>query len=206
MPRYSRNLTGESFGRWTVVSYAGKENQLCHWLCKCECGTQKKLRTSALTSGKSNSCGCLRKEMNNFWKKTHGMSNTPEFQIWTSMRRRCRAKHRPDWRVYGLFQVCKRWEKFENFIEDMGKRPSPKHSIERIENSHGYSPDNCKWATQTEQGRNRRTNHILTFDGRSQCIIEWAEEFNMRPGTLLERLRRGWTVKKAITTPVPSSC
>jgi hypothetical protein len=91
---------------------------------------------------------------------------------------------------------------FTNYYSDMGPRPSPKHSIDRIDNNGNYCPENCRWATQTEQNRNQRNNRLLTFNGKTQCVTAWAEETGINRDTIDKRLKLGWTVEDVFTTPV----
>ena len=136
--------------------------------------------------------------------KKHGMKDTPEWRVWASLRGRCNSQTHKAYHNYGDrgITVCERWESFENFLEDMGERPSSKHSIDRIDNDGPYSPENCRWATRNEQNRNKRTNRLLTHGGKTLCLAAWAEELSINYMTLLGRLKFGWSVEQAITTPV----
>ncbi len=96
-------------------------------------------------------------------------------------------------------EVCKRWQTFENFLADMGPRPSADHSIDRIENDGNYEPGNCRWATDAEQNQNTRSNRLLTYAGRTQPLSVWAREFGIRRETVRERLKAGWDVERALT-------
>lgn len=127
----------------------------------------------------------------------------PEYQAWSNMLERCRNKNLPNYRRYGGrgIKVCERWLSFQNFLEDMGRRPSPKHSIERINNDLGYFKENCKWATRVEQCRNMRSNTIMEFNGESRCVAEWAEVYGLSREIVWSRLLRGWTLERALTTP-----
>ena len=98
--------------------------------------------------------------------------------------------------------VCKRWMKFENFLKDMGKRPTQKHTIDRIDNDQGYCKSNCRWATKQEQARNTKRNHLLSYGDKTQCLIEWAEELDINYQTLAYRIYSGWSTEKALTTPL----
>jgi len=120
------------------------------------------------------------------------------------MMSRCRNSADPSYDIYGGrgISVCDRWNSFDNFLEDMGPRPSCDHSIERINVDGNYEKSNCRWGTWKEQGRNRRNNRRLTYKGRTLCVMEWAEELGIRWGTLFARLDRGWSAEKALTTPV----
>lgn len=101
-------------------------------------------------------------------------------------------------------KVCERWLKFENFLEDMGERPK-NTTIERKENNKGYYKENCRWATVKEQCNNRRSNHFLTFNEKTQTMAQWADEIEISSNTICMRLRSGWSVEKALTTPVKTT-
>ena len=123
---------------------------------------------------------------------------SPEWKIWAGMIKRCR--NRPDYKARG---VCARWRKsFAAFLADMGPRPSPRHTLERKRNAEGYSPRNCKWATPSEQQRNKRDNHIIRVDGRAQCVTAWADDYGLDPRLVFQRLDYGWSPVQALTTPV----
>ncbi len=124
--------------------------------------------------------------------------NTPEYQAWVEMRRRCRE--RKNYADRGI-KVCERWYYYPNFLEDMGRRPGPEYSVERENNDGDYEPPNCVWATVKAQGNNRRTNHLLTAFGRTKTIQQWCDEYDVPDTTFHNRLKRGWSVEKAITTP-----
>lgn len=132
------------------------------------------------------------------------MRDTPEWEVWSSMRRRCYDQNAISYPRYGGrgIAVCDSWNNsFKSFFDDMGERPSKDHSIERIDNNRGYDPDNCRWATRVEQSRNRRSNRILTFNGESRCVMEWAEYLGVNNQALYRRLYKGWPVDRALSTP-----
>lgn len=139
---------------------------------------------------------------------THGRSRTPEYRVWQQLRQRClnpRAKSFDNYGGRGV-TVCDRWnESFQAFIDDMGARPSPYHSIDRIDNDGPYEPKNCRWAEMRVQLRNRRTNSMLTFLGRTQTVTDWAAELGIAAPTLDARLQRGWSLEKALSTLGESS-
>jgi hypothetical protein len=130
----------------------------------------------------------------------------PELQAWRDMKKRCLNPRHPSYSGYGdrSIRVCKRWrDSFGAFLADMGPRPSPKHSLDRFPDKDGnYEPGNCRWATWKEQGLNKRTNRYLELAGERLTLTEWAERTGVSVVTILQRLYRGWTVKKALTTPV----
>lgn len=154
MGRKRIDVLGQTFGRLTPVRYTTDYK----WECECSCGGKAKVRVSNLVSGHTQSCGCLHKEVVAKAQTTHGLGHTPEYKIWKGINQRCNNANNQDYKDYGGrgIRVCKRWEKFENFYTDMGMRPSKKHSIDRVNVDGRYSPDNCRWATPTEQARNRR--------------------------------------------------
>ena len=134
---------------------------------------------------------------------TRGRIETLEYRIWKNMRGRCLNKNSKDYPYYGGrgITVCERWNDFKNFIDDMGKKPNG-HSLDRIDNSKGYSPCNCRWATKLEQMNNIRTNQILTIDGVSKPLPVWAREYGHKRTTVQARLLRGWDHKRAVMTKV----
>ena len=159
------DIRGMAFGRWTVIGYAGKSGLKHYWECRCKCGTVKKVLRSNLFAGISKSCGCHKKEILHHLKAKHyaaSGSKTTEYRTWVAMKRRCYSPNSTGFKYWGGrgIHVCDQWLKsFEAFLSDMGKKPSPKHSLDRINNDGNYEPSNCRWATNTEQRNNtRRTN------------------------------------------------
>lgn len=191
---------GARYGKLTMLAPAEALHGCRAVLCRCDCGREKVLRLSHVISGHSKSCGCLAGDI---MRKTHGMTESRTFVSWISMLNRCHNENTPAFKKYGArgITVCARWrESFENFLADMGERPE-ETSLDRIDNERGYEPDNCRWATRLQQGRNRRSVVLLTHDGETKCIAEWAEQLGLRAEAISSRLRRGWSTYDALTTP-----
>ena len=186
------DLTGKRFGKLVVESLAvcGPRKK---WNCVCDCGSRHIARQNNLISGDARSCGCLHVK--------HGFAKhdqrAPEYVAWQNMRRRVRTYAR-----YRGITICRRWLKFENFLADMGKRPSPELSIERKNNRGPYAPWNCIWATRSTQQNNRRVCVYLTIGGRRLTVTQWAREAGMTRVTLQKRLDLGWDPEIAVTAPV----
>ena|SRR6266481_988599 len=149
---------GRRFGFLTVVSRA-KVNGLRTWLCECDCGRLTYATTNKLNADIKKSCGCMRFEMIDAAKRKHGRSGTPEHQVWKGMTKRCTNRNSKDYEEYGArgIAVCDEWRKsFRAFFDHIGPRPTPQHSLDRIDNARGYEPGNVRWATPKEQSNNRR--------------------------------------------------
>lgn len=130
------------------------------------------------------------------------MCQSRTYNIWTFMIQRCNNKNFSEYHRYGArgITVCDHWLSFQNFLSDMGECPNGR-SIERRENDKGYEPSNCRWATARDQARNRRSNRWLTHDGRTQLLIDWADELNITHAAILKRFQRGWSIEKVLSTP-----
>ena len=149
----------EQYGRLTPILNLGSIKGAITWKCKCVCGTEVRVRASHLVSGEVRSCGCLNRDVARETHTTHNMSYSSEYSAWDSMKQRCLNIRNPRYKSYGGrgIIVCERWlSSFENFYEDMGPCLSGKHSLDRINNEGNYEPGNCRWATVSEQNRNRR--------------------------------------------------
>ncbi len=200
------DLTGQKFDRLAVIRRdKNTKRDQTTWLCLCDCGQTKIIRGDHLRNNTIKSCGCLRTEIVS--KITHGhsrrnkISNT--YYSWINMIRRCNDPTNNRYSRYGgrgIF-VCDRWLKFSTFLADMGERLR-EQQIDRINNNDGYYKENCRWTTPKQNSRNRKNNHKITFNGKTQCISEWAEELDVNSRTISSRLNRGWSVEKTLATPV----
>ena len=199
------DLTGKRFGKLTAISFSHKDrHHKAHWLCSCDCGNETVCPSATLRKGTCKSCGCLQRKRASTANFKHGKSKTRLYNVWSSMKGRCHNKNHQDYPNYGGrgVKVCKRWRKsFQGFIDDMGKPPSPKHTIERIDVDGDYCPENCTWATRRTQANNSRNNRRIEFDGETHTLAEWARKLDIPYGRLLARLRRGWTVDRAFSQP-----
>lgn len=165
-----------------------------YWLCQCtRCGDLTSIRADHLRSGRIQSCSAKCSS------GTHNMTNSPEFNSWDSMLQRCTNKNHKrykDWGGRGI-TVCERWLKFENFLADMYPRPEGT-SLDREDNSKGYSPENCMWSTRKAQTRNMRSNRLITINSETKTLVEWLEISGTHAGTFYKRLKRGYTEQAAL--------
>lgn len=202
------DLSGKQFGQLIAITYERKASGRSAWLCKCACGKEKVIGTANLLRGESRSCGCMefRFRKDNKTAYRHGLWNHPLSGTWRSMKQRCLNPKSRAYERYGGrgIEVCERWLSFENFVADNEHLVTPGTSLERKDNDGPYSPDNCRWATPREQSRNTSGNKHLTYLGRTQTLVEWAEEKDLPYHVLLERLYAGWSTERALTTPPKS--
>lgn len=201
-------LINKRFGRLLVVKLSNKQDKDNRklWGCHCDCGNEVFISSYRLTSKNTRSCGCFRKDFLKQSKTIHGFTSYKkvigkEYNSWAAMIQRCNNPNNISYKNYGAkgIKVCKRWEKFENFIKDMGKKPSINHSIDRIDIRKGYSPNNCRWATRSEQANNTSRNRFITYNGTTMTLKQWSHKLGISQTTLAERLQK-WSIEKALTT------
>lgn len=202
--------TGERFGRLTIVRFAGVgKNWVGIWECICDCGNIVKVQYNNLYNGTTRSCGCLKREVTTKRSTKHGLSGghghyTRLYYIWLNMRRRCFSKKSLDYRYYGGrgITICAEWSDYANFYNwAMANGYRDDLTLERIDNNGNYEPSNCRWVTRKEQARNTRQNHLISFNGETKTLAEWAETYGLNRSALLARLQRGWPIELALTTP-----
>lgn len=200
-----KDLTGQRFGRLTVIKDSGKRTKYKNviWMCKCDCGNTFYARGGDLGIG-TLSCGCYKKEKTGQLRRTHGKSQTRLHGIWLGMKARCTNPNVDYYSCYGGrgIKVCKEWEQdFEAFYSwALTHGYSDDLTIDRINNDMDYSPDNCKWSNQKEQANNRRNSRLVTFDGKTQSVQMWADEIGIDSKLIYYRLSRGWSIEDALST------
>jgi len=212
-------MINEKYNRLKVINFVGvNKHQQKMYLCECECGKETIVNGSALKSGHTKSCGCLvkevsRRQISKISKVTHGLSKTRFYRIWGTMKTRCFDKNYKSYQYYGgaNISVDHKWMSFENFMKDMyssymehaSMYGEDKTSIDRIDNSKGYSKDNCRWLTPKGQANNRRDVPFYEYNGEMLTVSQLAEKYNIKYVTLVYRIRIAkWPIKKAIETPI----
>lgn len=198
-------VVGDRFGRLLVLAVINKDRCGQKFLCRCDCGKDRSVYSHNIRSGKTKSCGCLHRETTRLRSTVHGAKRngikTPEYGTWQAMLSRCINQNDgsfPDYGGRGI-QVCKRWiESFQNFLDDVGLRPTGK-TLDRINNDGNYEPNNCHWATKKQQARNTRTNRWIEFNGQKKVLAQWADDLEIAPNVLVQRLKRGWPIERALT-------
>lgn len=194
---------GERFGRLTASELSGRQG---YWLCVCECGNRKEVRSDHLRSGGTSSCGCLHSETTaarahvlSASRVKHGMSKTTVYSVWNGMKFRCLNEKSTVFPYYGGrgIKVCERWLTFENFLADMGEPPAG-GTLDRLDNDGNYCPENCAWRTRRAQQNNRRVNVRVTYQGEEMTLTELSRLSGVHFNTLRERLGQGVPVEAAI--------
>lgn len=204
----ARDISGQSFGRLLAVRWASERPSASGgriWECTCDCGKTTYVPIGSVTSGGTTSCGCAHREMIAALGRRsakHSMTGSHTYRSWQSMRQRCNDSDSKDFRNYGGrgISVCARWDGFLAFLEDMGERPKGT-TLDRIDVNGNYEPSNCRWADHRTQSNNKRSNVVVTHDGQSKTVAQWAEIVGLERKTLEYRIRVGWPADRALTTP-----
>jgi hypothetical protein len=211
LPKQAKDLTSKRFGRLLVLAYAGTDaKRRLLWFCQCDCGQEITISRSQLLSDHVQSCGCLHNEQLITRNRKHGLAKHPLYGSWLTMIARCTNPNTKSYSSYGArgITVCERWhQSFPDFLSDVSALPdfgAPGYSLDRIDNDGNYAPENVRWANRKVQRRNSPANLIIFYGEQSKPLADWADELNMRKGILYNRLRHGWTVERAFTTPVAS--
>jgi hypothetical protein len=198
------NPIGQRFGKWIVLSRYGKQGKQPTWLCKCDCGNKGIVPSYNLKIGRSTNCGCVRREKMSACNITHGKRNSRLYHIWCGMKHRCTCETAKDFQNYGGRGVTlyENWLSFEPFYEWSMKNGYEDHlTIDRIDNDKGYFPDNCRWAGLKTQANNRRSNHFVEYNNEVKTLAEWCNILKLDRNFVSARLKRGWSIEKAFSTP-----
>lgn len=201
------DLTGRRFGRLVVIARATKPGEgHVRWRCICDCGTLCTAAGRDLRWDDTKSCGCWYVDTRRTGARTHGRARTSIYATWQAMKDRCTNPNNDFYDDYGGrgIRVCDRWlQSFEAFLEDVGERPSPKHQLDRFPDNDGnYEPGNVRWATGSDNCRNRRSSVFLEFGGRRLSLSDWADIIGMPRKALQQRVRTGWSAARALTEPL----
>lgn len=197
-----KDISGKIFGKLLVLKRS--ENnipKLVRYICKCDCGNIREVSSSNLKYGHTKSCGCLAKTIH----IKHHMYNHPIYKVYFSMKSRCHNKKNKRYKNYGGrgIVMCDEWkDSFEQFYKDMGPKPSPKHSIDRINNNGNYCKENCKWSTREQQDSNKTNNIFISHNGITKTITQWSKILNVSVQTLMKRHNNKWDDSKIIEAPV----
>lgn len=198
-----KDLTGQKFGRLAVIERAESKNGFTRWLCKCECGKETVVYSSTLINGHTKSCGCLRRD--NHANLEHGMSHTRIHDIWCGINKRCDNPKSSVYKYYGGkgITICNEWRSFQSFYDwSMANGYNDDLTLDRIDPKGNYEPSNCRWVTMKEQCNNKANCHRLTYNGKTQTLSQWADEYEMKYSTLYNRvITNNWTIEKALNTP-----
>lgn len=203
------DITGEKYGMLTVVErstdyVSPKGYKSVRWRCVCDCGNETIVRACYLKSGAIRSCGCIKVTDPN--RKTHGGTGTRLYKIWTGIKKRCYNRNDTNYEDYGGrgILMCGEWrEEFEHFRDwAMSHNYSDELTIDRIDNEKGYCPSNCRWADSVTQANNKKTNHFITYNGKTMTMAQWSAETGIKYQKIRDRINRcHWDIERALTTP-----
>lgn len=205
------DLTGQRFGRLTVIERVGTKYGQAAWLCQCGCGNCSVVVTGVLRSGRQRSCGCYRSETTTKCRTKHGGKHERLYKIWKNIKTRCTNPNIDQWRDYGGrgIKMCEEWatnyDAFRAWALQNGYDESAKRgdcTIDRIDVNGNYEPSNCRWVNMKVQNNNQRSNKHITFCDETHTLAEWSALKGIKQSTLLIRLKHGWPVERALTEPV----
>lgn len=210
MQKSFQDLTGQKFGTLTVIEFSHRKNNRTYWICKCDCGTVKVYRADFLKGKGFHSCGCVSKEKSRercrelgHKTRTHGMSNTRLYKIYSNMKDRCYRKSCKAYKYYGArgITIHKEWlDDFENFYKwSISHGYKGNLTIDRIDNDGNYEPSNCRWVDMKAQANNTRKNVKITYKNKTQTLKEWADKLGMTYTQLHHRYERGWELDKMMS-------
>lgn len=199
-----KDYAGIVFGRLTAIILVERDITSSNnhiWKFRCECGVEKNIRIQFVRNGNTSSCGCLARELLVKRNTTHGKSRLHhiEYKVWKDMRTRCSNINNKEYHNYGErgIVVCDRWKSFANFLEDMGSKPSPFHSLDRIDVNGNYEPSNCRWADIETQANNKRCTPKILFNGEEKTMQQWCRALNIEHSKVAYRLSTGKTLEES---------
>lgn len=205
------DIVGQKFGNWTVLSFSHKERVSSkeyknYYICKCKCGTIRKVMRSNLLKGISTSCGCLQRKKTSEHNATHGQSSKRIYAIWQNMKERCYRTKRHNYSNYGGrgIAVCDEWKNdFQAFYDwAMANGYKEDLTIDRINVNGNYEPNNCRWVTQEIQRLNKTTTKYITYKNETKPLMVWCQELGLNYHKIIERLNKlGWSTERAFETP-----
>lgn len=198
-------MEGQRFGALTVIRRAPRTHRYADWICRCACGNECIKRGFKLRQGSVKSCGKNGCSWWDFVEPPLTRKQAAEYSVWQGMRKRCEQKTHLRYSRYGGagIKVCERWKTFKNFFADMGQKPTPHHTLDRYPDQLGnYEPGNCRWATQEEQTRNRKNNVFVEYEGERLLLLDLVAKLGVRRSIVYQRLKLGWPLDEALTTPV----
>lgn len=202
---FYKDLTGNRYGRLTVLGFAYSKNNTSYWYCKCDCGTEKVISGNLMKSKHIQSCGCLSKELSSVRFRKHGQHGTRLYNIWKNMKLRTSNANCKESERYVLrgISICEEWENdfnsFQEWALDNGY--SDELTIDRIDNDKGYYPENCRWTTMKVQNRNKENTYKCKYKGEEKPLTEWAEILGLNYKKVYQRIYRHWDIERAFTTP-----
>lgn len=205
------DITGKKFGYLTAIKINNihtkpSGQKVTRWLCQCECGKQVVVASYDLRNGHTKSCGCKKGRLITESKIKHNFSKKPIYRVLNSIKQRCNNPKNHAYKNYGArgIKVCDEWsEGFEKFYQWAINNGYKKGlSIDRVDVNGNYEPSNCRWATRKEQARNKRNNHLITYNSETYCLTDWAIKKNLSISTIFHRLKRGWSIEKTLNAPI----
>lgn len=208
MGRKCIDLTGKVYGKLIVVGRVHNKGKYPAWLCKCECGNEHIVLGTSLQQGNVTSCGCYHREIASITNIKHQKSKDKIYKEWSGIKTRCFNEKFYKYKDYGGrgITMCDRWrDSFEAFYEDVSKLPhfgEKGYSINRKNNDGNYEPDNVEWADKITQANNKRNNHLITYNGKTQTLAQWSKETGILSSVIIKRFNLGWDVDEILTKPV----